>query len=131
MEDPLIIPPESSKTFTAQNAPFDQDNSGQTQRRYYTSVRKLGEENLLSPTKYHHRLTERDFSQRENAFKLTDELTHAQERCLYESPSSRWKLHVDAPDYVRRYVVRSSVHIANMRDLKPEEIAFYSTLSYK
>ena len=130
MEDPLFRPSEF-KTFTAQSSPFDQDNPGQTQRGCYTSVQKLGEENLLSPKKFQQQLIERDHSQRENALKLTDGLTHAPERCVYESPRRRWKLHVDAPDYVQRYVVRSSAHIANMRDLKPEEIAFYSKQTYK
>ena len=130
MEDPLFRPSEF-KTFTAQSSPFDQDNPGQTQRGCYTSVQKLGEENLLSPKKFQQQLIERDHSQRENALKITDGLTNAPERCVYESPRRRWKLHVDAPDYVQRYVVRSSAHIANMRDLKPEEIAFYSKQTYK
>ena len=130
MEEPLIRPSES-KTFSAQSSPFFQDNPGQTQRGCYTSVQKLGEENLISPKKFQQQLIERDHGQRENALKLTDGLTHAPERCVYESPRRRWKLHVDAPDYVQRYVVRSSAHIANMRDLKPEEIAFYSKQTYK
>ena len=130
MEEPLIRPSES-KTFSAQSSPFYQDNPGQTQRGCYTSVQKLGEENLISPKKFQQQLIERDHGQRENALKLTDGLTHAPERCVYESPRRRWKLHVDAPDYVQRYVVRSSAHIANMRDLKPEEIAFYSKQTYK
>ena len=129
MEEPLIRPSES-KTFSAQSSPFYQDNPGQTKRGCYTSVQKLGEENLISP-KTLQQLIERDHGQRENALKLTDGLTHAPERCVYESPRRRWKLHVDAPDYVQRYVVRSSAHIANMRDLKPEEIAFYSKQTYK
>ena len=130
MEEPLIRPSES-KTFSAQSSPFYQDNLGQTQRGCYTSVQKLGEKNLISPKKFQQQLIERDHGQRENALKLTDGLTHAPERCVYESPRRRWKLHVDAPDYVQRYVVRSSAHIANMRDLKPEEIAFYSKQTYK
>ena len=130
MEEPLIRPSES-KTFSAQSSPFYQDNPGQTQRGCCTSVQKLGEENLISPKHFQQQLIERDHGQRENALKLTDGLTHAPERCVYESPRRRWKLHVDAPDYVQRYVVRSSAHIANMRDLKPEEIAFYSKQTYK
>ena len=130
MEEPLIRPSES-KTFSAQSSPFYQDNPGQTQRGCYTSVQKLGEENLISPKTFQQQLKERDHGQGENALKLTDGLTHAPERCVYESPRRRWKLHVDAPDYVQRYVVRSSTHIANMRDLKPEEIAFYSKQTYK
>ena len=130
MEEPLIRPSES-KTFSAQSSPFYQDNPGQTQRGCYTSVKKLGEENLISPKTFQQQLKERDHGQGENALKLTDGLTHAPERCVYESPRRRWKLHVDAPDYVQRYVVRSSTHIANMRDLKPEEIAFYSKQTYK
>ena len=130
MEEPLIRPSES-KTFSAQSSPFYQDNPGQTQRGCYTSVQKLGEENLIPPKNFQQQLIERDHGQRENVLKLTDGLTHAPERCVYESPRRRWKLHVDAPDYVQRYVVRSSAHIANMRDLKPEEIAFYSKQTYK
>ena len=130
LEDSLINPSESSKTLSAQSAPFKHDNPGEIQRGCYTSVEKLGEESFLPQTKPQQQFTaEKDCSWKENGFKLTDGPT--QERCFYESPSSRWKLHNDTQDYVQRYVVRSSAHIAKMRDLTPEELAFYSKLSYK
>ena len=130
LEDSLINPSESSKPLTAQSAPFKHDNPRELRRGCYTSVEKLGEESFLPQTKPQQQFTEeKDCSLKENGFKLTD--GPAQERCFYESPSSRWKLHIGTQDYVQRYVVRSSAHIAKMRDLTPEELAFYSKLSYK
>ena len=59
-----------------------------------------------------------------NKFQLnTDRET--EERSDYDNPRDNWRLHSDTRDYVQRYVVRSSDHIAKMRDLTPEEKVFH------
>ena len=115
----LTMAEESSKTLAAQSAPFKHEKPGEISRGAgYTSMEKFGgAESFLAPTKSQQQFTEKDCALKENGFQLANR----QEQSGFESPCA-------SKDYVQRYVVRSSDHIAKMRDLKPEELAFYSKL---
>ena len=115
----LTTATESSKTLAAQSASFKHEKPGKISRGAgYTYVEKLGEaDSFLAPAKSQQQFTEKDCALKENGFQLAN----IQEQSSFESPCA-------GKDYVKRYVVRSSDHIAKMRDLKPEELAFYSKL---
>lgn len=127
LEELLVMPEVSSETPPARRTPFKHEKPGGVPRGgSCTSVEKLGEERFLAPTKTQLQFTEEDGVWKENRFQVTDR--HMQERSGFDSPCNKWKLHSDTRDYVQRYIVRSSDHIAKMRDLTPEEIEFYSKL---
>lgn len=127
LEESLVLPAVSSETLSAQRTSFKHEKSGNVRRGgSCTSVEKLGEENFLAPTKTQLQFTDEDCGWKENRFQVTDRRT--QERSGFDSHYNKWKLHSDTRDYVQRYIVRSSDHIAKMRDLTPEEIEFYSKL---
>jgi len=122
-EESLIMPVPCSET-TSQSTAFPQLNPNEKlQGGGYTSVEKLGEKCFLASSKIQPQLTEEACAWKENKFQLTDPETD------YDSPSDKWRFHSDTRDYVQRYVVRSSDRIAKMRDLTPEEVAFYSKLA--
>ena len=121
-EESLVMPAVSSETLSAQRTPFKHEKPGDVPKvGSCTSVEKLGEENFLAGSK-----TQLHFTEEACAFQLTDRQTR--EPSVFESPCNKWRLHSDTRDYVQRYIVRSSDHIAKMRDLTPEETAFYSKL---
>ncbi|KAL9981690.1 hypothetical protein ACROYT_G010431 [Oculina patagonica] len=127
LEELLVMPKVSSETPPARRTPFKHEKLGGVPRGgSCTSVEKLGEERFLAPSKTQLQFTEEDGAWKENRFQVTDR--RAQERSGFDSPCNKWKLHSDTRDYVQRYIVRSSDHIAKMRDLTPEEIEFYSKL---
>ena len=112
----LIIPSHSSERVAAQSTSFRLEMPKETFPSGHTSVEKLGENNCHSPTDSQHEFSERDCARKEKTFHLD---SHAQELSGFENCR-------DSRDYVQRYVVRSSENIAKLRDLKPEELAFYS-----
>lgn len=125
LEESLIIPAPFSETI-AQSVPFKQEKPREIQKSGgYTSVEKLGEKSFLASSKIQPKFAEEACEQ--NRFQLTDRQT--QEQSDFDSPRGKWRRHSDTRDYVQRYVVRSSDHIAKMRDLTPEEKAFYSKLA--
>ena len=146
LEESLLMPTVSSDTLSAQNAPFKHEKPGDVPTSgSYTSLEKLSKERFLAATKNQLQFTsekdlardqprqsenqaQKDCPWRDNRCQLAERQT--QERSGFESLCDKqWKLHSDTRDYVERYIVRSSDHIAKMRDLTPEEIAFYSKLA--
>lgn len=124
VEESLIMPVPCSETIS-QSTAFPQENPREKlQRGGYTSLEKLGEKSFLASSKIQPQFSEEACAWKENNLQLTDRET--EERSNYHSPRDKWRLHSDTRDYVQRYVVRSSDHIAKMRDLTPEEKAFYS-----
>lgn len=110
LEELLIIPAPCSEEIS-QSAPFKQENPREQQQGGgNTSVEKLGEKSFLASSKVQLQFAEEEW--KDGRFQQTDRQTREQG----DSDSPR----------VQRYVVRSSDHIAKMRDLTPEEKAFYS-----
>ena len=110
LEELLIIPAPCSEEIS-QSAPFKQENPREQQQGGgNTSVEKLGEKSFLASSKV--QLQFADEAWKDGRFQQTDRQTR--EQGDFDSPR------------VQRYVVRSSDHIAKMRDLTPEEKAFYS-----
>lgn len=113
LEESLIIPASCSEAIS-QSAPFKQENPReQLQGGGHTSVEKLGEKSFLASSKVQLQFAEEAWE--DGRFQQTDRQTR--EQGDFDSPR------------VQRYVVRSSDHIAKMRDLTPEEKAFYSKLA--
>ena len=117
-EEQLIIPSHSSERVAAESTSFRLEMPKENSRRGYTSVEKLGEDGCHSPKDNEHQLTEKDCAWKHKTVHLD---SHAQELSGFENCRND-----DPRDYVQRYVVRSSDYIAKLRDLKPEELAFYS-----
>ena len=117
-EEQLIIPSHSSERVAAESTSFRLEMPKENSRSGYTSVEKLGEDGCHSPKDNGQQLTERDCAWKDKTFHLD---SHAQELSGFENCRND-----DPRDYVQRYVVRSSDYIAKLRDLKPEELAFYS-----
>ena len=114
----LIIPSYSSERVAAESSSFRLEMPKENSRSGYTSVEKLREDGCHSPKDNGHQLTERDCVWKEKTFHVD---SHAQELSGFDNCRND-----DPRDYVQRYVVRSSDYIAKLRDLKPEELAFYS-----
>ena len=125
LEESMIMPVPCSETIS-QSTAFPQENPRERlQGGSYTSLEKLEEKRFLGSSKLQPQFSEEACVWKENKFQLdTDRET--EERSDYDSPRDKWRLHSDTRDYVQRYVVRSSDHIAKMRDLTPEEKALYS-----
>lgn len=126
-DDSLMMPVPCSETIS-QSTAFSQVNPREKlQSGGYTSVEILGGKSFLASSNIQAQFSEETCAWKENKFQLnTDRET--EERSDYDNPRDNWRLHSDTRDYVQRYVVRSSDHIAKMRDLTPEEKAIYSTL---
>ena len=126
-EESFVIPVPCSETFY-QSTAFPQENPREVlQNEGCTSVGKLRQKSFLASSKIQPHFSEEACAWKENKFQLnTDRKT--EERSNYDSSCDNWRLHSDTRDYVQRYVVRSSDHIAKMRDLTPEEKAIYSKL---
>ena len=107
-------------------SPCSETISQSTALPQFNPSEKFGEKCFLASSKIQPQLLEEACAWKENNFQLTDRET--EERSDYDSQRHKWRLHSDTRDYVQRYVVRSSDHIAKMRDLTPEEVAFYSKL---
>ena len=113
LEELLIIPAPWSEEIS-ESAPFKQENPREQQQGGgNTSVEKLGEKSFLASSKVQLQFAEEAW--KDGRFQQTDRETR--EQGDFDSPR------------VQRYVVRSSDHIAKMRDLTPEEKAFYSKLA--
>ena len=125
--DSLMIPVPCSETIS-QSTAFSQVNPREKlQSGGYTSVEILGGKSFLASSNIQAQFSEEACAWKENKFQLnTDRET--EDRSDHDNPRDNWRLHSDTRDYVQRYVVRSSDHIAKMRDLTPEEKAIYSTL---
>lgn len=113
-QEELLIMPAPCSEAISQSAPFKQENPREKlQGGGCTSVEKLGEKSFLASSNLQPQLAEEAW--KDGRFQLTDQ--QKQEQSDFDSPR------------VQRYVVRSSDHIAKMRDLTPEEKAFYSRLA--
>lgn len=121
MEEQLIVPAHSSERLAQTAVPFAHDTMREFSQGGHTSVEKLGEERFHDPSNTQPQLTEGDCGCKEKTFQLCNQ---AKERSVFENCRVNWNR--DSRDYVQRYVVRSSDYIAKLRDLKPEELAFYS-----
>ena len=126
LEESLIMPASCSEAI-AQSAPFNQtDPREKLQDGGHKSVEKPEEKTFLASPKIRPQFAEEACAWKESEFQLTDRQT--QEKSDFDSPRDKWRLHSDTRDYLQRYIVRSSDHIAKMRDLTPEEMTFYSKL---
>ena len=113
----LILPGHSSERLSA----FKQEMPSEASSRAYTVEEKLREERILAPSNDQNQLTEKDCTWRDKTFQIAN---HAPELSGFDSRCSGW--HQDTQDHIQRYIVRSSDYIAKLRDLKPEELGFYS-----
>ena len=127
LEESLIMPVPCCETIS-QSTAFPQGNLRENlPGGAYTSVENLGEKGFLASSKIQPQFSEEACAWKENKFQLNID-RETEERSNYDSARDNWRLHSDTRDYVQRYVVRSSDHIAKMRDLTPEEKAIYSKL---
>ena len=127
LEESLIMPVPCCETVS-QSTAFPQGNLRENlPGGGYTSVENLGEKSFLASSKIQPQFSEEACAWKENKFQLNID-RETEERSDYDSPRDNWRLHSDTRDYVQRYVVRSSDHIAKMRDLMPEEKVIYSKL---
>ena len=127
LEESQIMPVPCCETIS-QSTAFPQGNLRENlPGGGYTSVENLGEKSFLASSNIQPQFSEEACAWKANKFQLSTD-RETEERSDYESPRDNWRLRSDTRDYVQRYVVRSSDHIAKMRDLTPEEKAIYSKL---
>ena len=124
VKEQSIVPSQSCQRIDSQNMPFKRETWKEISRGDYI----FWEETFQSPSNStgKHQLTDTGFALKDNSFQFdcharVSNSGHAQELCGSENRCTS-----DPRDYVQRYVVRSSDYIAKLRDLKPEEFAFYS-----
>lgn len=127
VEEQPITPSHSCQGLAAQNMPFKREAWKEILPSGYTHVaEKLGEETFQSPGNSKHQLTESGYALKDNSLQF-DSHTRVINSCHGQELSgleNRWTN--EPQDHVQRYVVRSSDYIAKLRDLRPEELAFYT-----